>query len=240
MARLVNPWPEGRTINARSRYGPRRHPISGRPGVMHHGVDVGGQFPVTAAGDGIVQHIGWNPTGGGHVVLINHRDIVTAYYHGAHRTGLRVGQKVKAGDFLYLSGSTGASTGNHLHFEVRRGPRGAWGDTMDPEDFLPREGDTSPPAPPLAVPLTGRLDRTTVRAWQKYLKAGGYYDGILSGNIGPKTRRAIQAWAGVRQDGIIGPITRRAVQTRLGVTVDGIWGPQTYTALQRLLNGAGS
>lgn len=235
MARLVNPWPKGYTINTRSPYGWRIHPISGQR-RFHYGVDVAGRYPVTAAADGVVQKVSWNATGGGHVCLINHGDIVTVYYHGAHRTALKVGQRVKAGDFIYTSGTTGASTGDHLHFEVRRGPRGVWGDTMDPEDFLPRDGDDSPAQPSPAVPLTGRLDRTTVRAWQKVLKQQGFYAGILSGNMGPKTRRAIQAWAGVTQDGIIGPITRRAVQAKLGVTTDGIWGPVTLTALQRLLN----
>ena len=55
--RLRNPWPEGRTINARSPYGWRRHPITGRR-AFHHGVDVAGVFPVTVAGDGVVVKIG--------------------------------------------------------------------------------------------------------------------------------------------------------------------------------------
>jgi murein DD-endopeptidase MepM/ murein hydrolase activator NlpD len=145
VARLVNPWPEGRTINARSPYGYRVHPITGKR-TFHHGVDVAGVFPVTAAADGVVQHIGWNATGGGNTVLINHGDIVTVYYHGRERTKLKVGQQVKAGQFIYTSGSTGSSTGAHLHFEVRR-PGGRWGDTMNPEDFLPRPGETPQPVP---------------------------------------------------------------------------------------------
>ena len=145
MARLRNPWPEGRTINARSPYGYRVHPITGRR-TFHHGVDVAGTFPVTAAADGRVQHIGWNATGGGNTVLIDHGDIVTVYYHGRERTQLRKGQQVKAGDFIYTSGSTGASTGPHLHFEVRR-PGGKWGNTMNPVEFLPPQGQKPQPAP---------------------------------------------------------------------------------------------
>ena len=102
---------------------------------------------MTAAADGRVQHIGWNPTGGGHTVLIDHGDLVTVYYHGAHKARVKVGQQVEAGTFLYTSGSTGASTGDHLHFETRR-PGGKWGDTMDPERFLPKPGEVvEPPAP---------------------------------------------------------------------------------------------
>lgn len=138
MSRLQNPWPADRSINKRSPYGWRVHPIT-RKRTFHHGVDVAGRFPVTAAADGVVTKVGWAPKGGGHTVLIDHGDIVTVYYHGAQKTALKVGQQVKAGDFIYQSGSTGQSTGPHLHFEVRR-PGGKWGDTMDPVQFLPSQG----------------------------------------------------------------------------------------------------
>lgn len=166
MARLVNPWPAGYTINPGSRFGYRRHPITGQR-KFHQGVDVAGQFPVTVAADGVVRKVGWSPTGGGHTVLIDHGDIWTVYYHGAHRTALQVGQQVSAGDFIYTSGTTGASTGNHLHFEVRRGPRGAWGDTLNPEDYLPQPGE-APVEPisikpsvqtPLVTPMSPQLKR---------------------------------------------------------------------------------
>lgn len=139
MARLQNPWPNGYTINTRSPYGWRVHPISGTR-KFHHGVDVAGKFPVTAAAAGRVMKVGWSPSGGGHTVLIDHGDIVTVYYHGAHRTALMVGQEVEAGEFIYTAGNTGASTGAHLHFEVR-GPGGRWGDTLNPEEFLPKPGE---------------------------------------------------------------------------------------------------
>lgn len=84
--------------------------------------------------------VGWSATGGGHTVLIDHGDLVTVYYHGAKKTQLKVGQKVETGDFIFQSGNTGASTGAHLHFETRR-PGGKWGDTMDPELFLPKPGE---------------------------------------------------------------------------------------------------
>lgn len=144
MSRLQNPWPQGFSINPKSRFGWRIHPIS-RTRKWHHGVDVGGSFPVTVAADGKVMKVGWSPNGGGHTVLIDHGDIVTVYYHGAHRTALAIGQDVQAGEFVFQSGSTGASTGKHLHFEVRRGREmggsGAWGDTLDPENFLPKPGE---------------------------------------------------------------------------------------------------
>lgn len=139
MSRLQNPWPKGFSINAKSPYGYRIHPIT-RQRTFHQGVDVAGSFPVTVPADGKVLKVGWSPSGGGHTVLIDHGDIVTVYYHGKTKTGLKVGQQVKAGDFIYTAGSTGSSTGNHLHFEVRR-PGGKWGDTLDPELFLPKPGE---------------------------------------------------------------------------------------------------
>ncbi len=132
--KIQNPWPEGYSINKNSPFGYRIHPISKKK-KFHNGVDVAGSFPVTVAADGVVKKIGWSPKGGGHTVLIDHGEIVTVYYHGAHRTALKKGQKVSTGDFIYTAGTTGASTGNHLHFEVRnRG--GRWGDVLDPELFL--------------------------------------------------------------------------------------------------------
>ena len=111
MSRLRNPWPEGYTINKRSPYGWRIHPIT-KKRALHRGVDVAGRFPVTAAGDGTVDHIGFSRNGGGHVVIIGHGSgIWSVYYHGRTATKLRKGQRVDAGQFIYESGSTGASTG---------------------------------------------------------------------------------------------------------------------------------
>ena len=160
--KLQNPWPEGYSINKNSPFGNRIHPISGKK-KFHNGVDVAGSFPVTAAADGVVKKIGWSPTGGGHTVLIDHGEIVTVYYHGAHRTALKKGQKVSTGDFIYTAGSTGASTGDHLHFEVRnRG--GRWGDVLDPElflvDKLPVETEEKPEPvkpKPARPPMSARL-----------------------------------------------------------------------------------
>ena len=55
---------------------------------------------------------------------------------------------------------------------------------------------------------------------------------VVDGILGPKTKRAIQRWVGVRQDGIIGPITKRALQRKVGAYPDGIIGPKTMRALQ--------
>lgn len=224
--KLQNPWPADRSINKNSPYGWRIHPISGKR-KFHQGVDVAGSFPVTVAADGVVGHIGFSASGGGHVVGIDHGSVWTFYYHGANRTALRRGARVAAGDFIYQSGSTGASTGAHLHFELRRSKR--WGDTLDPVPYL----SGSVPAPVNRV--SGRLDKATWKQWQTALKPYGY-KGRIDGIPGKLTYKAVQSWAGVTPDGILGPNTRKAVQAKLGVKADGVWGKLTISELQRKLN----
>ena len=182
---------------------------------------------MTSAGDGVVRHIGFSRTGGGHVVGIDHGAVWTFYYHGAQATRLRRGQRVEAGDFIYTSGSTGASTGAHLHFEVRKSRR--WGDTLDPELYL------SERAPVASNRVSGRLDKATWKQWQTALKDYGYR-GRIDGIPGRMTYRAIQRWAGVTADGVLGSGTRKAVQGKIGVRQDGKWGKLTISALQRKLN----
>jgi hypothetical protein len=225
--RLQYPWPEGRTVNPNGKYGPRKHPITGRI-QKHRGVDVAGVYPVTAAGDGVVVHIGWSPRGGGHTVIIDHGEVHTVYYHGKHATGLKVGQRVRAGDFIYTSGTTGASTGNHLHFEVRKSRR--WGTDVDPMPYL--EG--APPKP--VLPVTGVPNRATWRAFQQALADKGFEPGRIDGLPGPMTYRAIQRWVAVVQTGRLDSVTRIAVQKKIGVKPDGVWGRITWGEIQRRLN----
>jgi hypothetical protein len=226
--KLQQPWPAHHSINKNSPFGWRVHPISKKK-KFHNGVDVAGSFPVSAAADGVVTKVSWSPTGGGHTVLIDHGEIVTVYYHGAHATALKKGDRVQAGDFIYQSGTTGASTGNHLHFEVRR-RGGRWGDVLDPELYL----DGKVPAPVNRV--SGKLDKATWKQWQAALNAAGHNAGRLDGIPDRMTYRAIQRWAGVTADGVMGNNTRRAVQSKLGVKPDGKWGKMTISELQRRLN----
>ena len=226
--KLQAPWPADKSINKNSPFGWRVHPISHKK-KFHNGVDVAGSFPVTAAADGVVSHVGYSRTGGGHTVLIDHGEIVTVYYHGAHATALKKGQRVQTGDFIYKSGTTGASTGNHLHFEVRK-RGGRWGNVLDPELYL----DGKAPAPVNNV--SGKLDKATWKQWQTALNKAGHNAGRPDGIPGKMTYAAIQRWAGAKDDGILGVNTRRAVQSKLGVKPDGIWGKMTISELQRRLN----
>lgn len=250
--KIYNPAP-GRKVT--SDYGPRTHPITGQKGKMHHGIDYGGTFNVLAAQDGIVEHIGWSPRGGGHVVILKHGTrFYTVYYHGAHKTPLKKGDRVKAGDFIYRAGSTGASTGPHLHFEVRT-PTRAWGQTKDPNIYMvdgnpdDRDKEETPIIPSIGGPenfyglkVDGRMGRRTWRAWQEVLKDKYGYRGLIDGKPGKMTWSAVQKSAGAKVDGIPGPNTRMRVQQKLAKLgeysgkIDGIWGKGTISAIQRSLN----
>lgn len=231
--RLTNPAP-GRPVT--SPYGIRRHPISGAV-RKHRGIDYGGVFDVLSAGDGIVHKVSFNGDnlkGGGHVVIIKHAsDCFTAYFHGAQRTRLNVGDRVTAGQFIYRSGSTGAATGPHLHFEVRTGRFGQELTDTDPGPYF--SANSAPAASHNTVKVTGRLNKETWKAWQEELRDHGYR-GVIDGIPGPMTHRAIQRWAGVPETGVINDITRAAVQRKLGVKADGVWGPITISAIQRAIN----
>ena len=114
-------WPVG--VNGTyitSPFGNRLHPIQGVY-KYHSGIDIGNAgygAPVLAAADGIVTYAGVM-SGYGNCVMINHGSgIVTLYGHG-QTIYATLGQTVKQGDVIMAVGSTGNSTGPHLHFEIR-------------------------------------------------------------------------------------------------------------------------
>lgn len=97
------------------------HPISGMP-RMHNGQDFEVPYgtEVYATGDGVVVEAGRNNGGFGNLVVIDHDYGLSSLY--GHLSQIRVvkGQNVKRGDLIGISGSTGASTGPHLHYEVEQ------------------------------------------------------------------------------------------------------------------------
>lgn len=133
-------WPVG--VNGTyitSPFGNRLHPIQGVY-KYHSGIDIGNAgygAPVLAAADGIVTYAGVM-SGYGNCVMINHGSgIVTLYGHG-QTIYATLGQTVKQGDVIMAVGSTGNSTGPHLHFEVRKD-----GVATSPIPFLKGEDNTT-------------------------------------------------------------------------------------------------
>ena len=248
MLRLLRPVSS--EVKLRSPFGYRIHPIS-KVKRLHRGHDYAGEGPIRAAADGIVTKTGSNlnrRSGYGHYIYVTHsssvhlRGYATLYAHMLRPTTLKVGDRVQTGDHLGFIGSTGASTGPHLHFELRNNGR-----AIDPTPFLANGGGAVE-----GLKVNGRLDRPTRIAWQAELKRMGKYQGLLDGIFGRMTITAIQEWTrdGKRSPGIGTSMdyiaitgrwnkeTRKAVQRKIGASpADGIFGRITYSRLQTYLNG---
>jgi murein DD-endopeptidase MepM/ murein hydrolase activator NlpD len=128
-----SPW--GRLVEGSARltseFGHRTDPFTGRPDY-HRGIDLAADFGarVRPYAPGVVTFSGWQP-GYGKLVIVRHDDgLETAYGHNASNL-VRRGDSVDADTVIALVGSTGRSTGPHLHFEVREN-----GEPVDPVPYL--------------------------------------------------------------------------------------------------------
>lgn len=117
-------WPVTGSIS--SRYG-------WRWGRMHRGLDIQGPVgtPIEAVLDGVVSFAGWDRGGYGYRVDISHPNGMTTLYAHGQQILVDVGDRVTRGQPIMTRGSTGRSTGPHLHFEIRRN-----GVAIDPESML--------------------------------------------------------------------------------------------------------
>ena len=105
----------------RSAFGIRRHPILGYT-KMHTGVDWGAPSgtPIYAAGNGVVEKADWESGYGKFVLLRHNNGYETAYGHmSAYARGIQEGAHVRQGQVIGFVGSTGLSTGSHVHYEIR-------------------------------------------------------------------------------------------------------------------------
>lgn len=125
---IANPA-AGRSIS--STFGIRKDPILGMP-AMHSGMDFRAPtgFPARATAPGTVTSAGWNG-GYGRMVEIDHGNGLSTRFAHLSRVDVKEGQKVEAGDVLGQVGSSGRSTGPHLHYEVRKD-----GEAVDPLRFI--------------------------------------------------------------------------------------------------------
>lgn len=133
-------WPvNGRLMGG---YGVRSDPFSGE-GAMHTGIDISAPqgTPVHATADGIVVHAGWNG-GYGRCVIIDHGNNYQTWYAHLSRMDVIEGEEIRQGEVLGAVGTTGRSTGSHLHYEVRIGST-----PVNPYRFLARSAAVHAAAP---------------------------------------------------------------------------------------------
>ncbi len=125
---FMDPLPGGMVS---SRYGYRRHPMWGTS-VFHRGIDISAPFgtPVLSAAPGVVTEIRRDPQLGLSVHMDHREEYSTVYAH-LQEAMVSVGDRVEAGQQIGAVGSTGFSTGPHLHFEILRD-----GKNRDPEPYI--------------------------------------------------------------------------------------------------------
>ncbi|OYQ62977.1 metalloendopeptidase [Pseudanabaena sp. SR411] len=116
-----------------SGFGWRVHPITGQR-KLHKGVDFAAPTgtPIFAAADGVVTYSGWTDDGYGNVVELRHGNGELTLYAHTNRVFVSKGQVINKGQAIAEVGSTGRSTGPHLHFEIQPDGRTA----VDPMDYL--------------------------------------------------------------------------------------------------------
>lgn len=124
-------WPAPGIYSISSYFGERLHPIS-KEYTMHTGIDIETprKTPLVAAQTGTVIFANWF-AGYGKAIIIDHGGGYTTLYAHIDVISVEVGQVVKKGDNIALSGNTGYSTGPHLHFEVRMN-----GEYVDPLTYV--------------------------------------------------------------------------------------------------------
>ena len=108
-----------------SRYGNRKHPVLGYT-KLHRGLDFAAPTgtPVFAAGDGIIEKAGWNGSYGRYIRIRHTGTYKTAYAHLSRiHKKIKIGSRVSQGKTIGYVGSSGRSTGAHLHYEVLRNNR---------------------------------------------------------------------------------------------------------------------
>ena len=117
---IPSAMPIQQAVNFTSGFGVRTDPFRGRA-AMHPGVDLAGPIgtPIYATADGMVDRAEWNNGGYGNMVEIDHGHGIQTRYGHLTRYIVANGEHVKRGQLIAYMGSTGRSTGSHLHYEVR-------------------------------------------------------------------------------------------------------------------------
>lgn len=246
-------WPldgvYGKDFRTSSSFGWRTHPIE-KTRKHHNGEDLIGQKYVKAFADGTVikarasniKKSNGEPGGYGYFVTIRHKidgvDYCSTYAHLKKGTfQVKQGDKVQAGKILGEMGTSGASTGVHLHWEIWKGKTNGWSADgrgfVDPIEFTKAlmakqklEGGIDLPTP----------DPEKEEKWEAPDKKPKYKEPLMIGSRGPEVAYLQKALGKITVDGIFGPQTHGAVLAFMNkhkdITVkDGVVGPITWSKL---------
>jgi len=236
-------WPldgrYGKDFRTTSPFGWRTHPIRGSR-KHHNGEDMVGQRYVRAIAGGTVLKArkSNHPSGGfGYYIVIRHM-IDGTYYTSlyAHLKGgsfqVKKGSKVKAGQVIGVMGTSGASTGVHLHLEIWKGRTHGWSSNgkgfADPVKFLKAHVDKDAANESIGIPTPDpELDKYKAPADKP-----AYTNPIKRGSRGEEVA-FIQKYLGIKVDGVFGSQTHEAVlrfmQKHEDIKVkDGVIGPITW------------
>lgn len=210
-------WPAAGRIS--SGFGHRTHPLTGQR-KLHAGTDVAAPqgTPIVGARDGVVTSSGW-AGGYGNMVVLDHGDGHTSRYAHASRLVVGAGDRVQRGQLIALVGTTGASTGNHLHFEIRRGgvptdPMAYFGDGPRPGACPAGRaggGDAAVTATVYAVGVElGVSDRVLLAAFETGLVESGMRNlpGGHADSAGVFQQRPSQGWGTLAQVTDVGHASR--------------------------------
>ncbi|MEB3102865.1 M23 family metallopeptidase [Ferviditalea candida] len=127
-------WPVIGYTFISSPYGSRTDPVTGEPGAFHDGIDIPAPrgTPVAAIQSGTVALVSRSNSGYGHLVRLQHDGGIQSFYAHLSGIGVRQGQQVLRGEVIGWVGSTGKSTGPHLHFGMSQ-----HGQSVDPLLYWP-------------------------------------------------------------------------------------------------------
>ena len=179
-------------------YGPRVHPITGVKGTFHRGIDYTGadDNTIVAAAAGKVRFLdnSTNRTGFGRYIIITHDNGYETVYSHLASISVQLGQRVKQGQKIGVKGTTGNSTGMHLHFEMSKGRWvNTYANNVDPLPFI---------------------DDPEIRTVQSVLKELGLYNGAIDGIHGSASIAAVKVFQtrkGMVADGVPGRGTMAAI-----------------------------
>lgn len=249
MSKVV--WPldgaYGKNFRTTSSFGWRTHPIQ-KTRKHHNGEDLVGQKYVKAMAAGTVlgarasktKKANGEPGGYGYFVSIRHKidgEYYTSLYAHLQKGSMQVkeGQKVEAGQIIGIMGTTGASTGVHLHWEIWKGKTHGWSADgrgfADPIAFVQAFGAKDSVASNISKPS---VDPEAAPKIKVPTSKPEYKEALSYGDRGEEVAY-LQSQLGVETIGIFGPKTKAAVikfQRKFpGIAADGVVGPITWAKI---------